>query len=58
MYITHAIYIHILCVGNVFAVMADSKNIEGVSYYLLHCTIQREKLTKPKISDVIMFPIG
>ena len=58
MFMTHGIYIHILCVGNIFAVMAQSENIEGVSYYLLCCAIQREKLTKTKISDGIMFPIG
>ena len=55
---TLGIYIHILCVGNFFAVMVESKNVEGVSYYLLHCTTQREKLTKIEISDGIMFPIG
>ena len=53
---THEIYIHILCVGNVFAVMAEFENIEGVSYYLLCCTIQREKLKNIEISDGIMFP--
>ena len=58
MYMTHGIYIHILCVGNFFVVMAESKNVEVVSYYLLHCTTEREKLTKTKISDGIMFPIG
>ena len=57
-YTTHEIYIHILCVGNIFAVMAESKNVEGVSYYLLRCTMEREKLTKTEISDEIIFPTG
>ena len=51
-------FIHILCVGNGFKVMAEFENVEGVSYYLLCCTTQREKLTNTEISDGIMFPIG
>ena len=54
----NGIYIHILCIDHVFVVMEKSKNVEVVSYYLLCCTIQRQKLTKTEISDGIMFPTG
>ena len=47
-----------MCVGEVFAVIAEPENVEGVSYYLLCCTTERMKLTEPKESDGMLFPTG
>ena len=44
--------------GDVFAVIAEPKNHEGVSYYLLRCTAERTKLYDLEESDRIFFPIG
>ena len=47
-----------MSVGEVFAVIAEPENVEGVSYYLLRCTTERMKLTKPKESDGMLLPTG
>ena len=44
--------------GDVFAVIAEPRNHEGVSYYLLWCTAKRTNLYDPKESDEMLFPIG
>ena len=44
--------------GDVFAVIAEPRNHEGASYYLLRCTVERTKLYDPKESDGMLFPIG
>ena len=44
--------------GDVFAVIAEPGNHEGVSYYLLRCTAERTKLYDPEESDGMLFPIG
>ena len=45
-------------VGDVFAVIVEPRNHEGVSYYLLRCTAERTKVYDPKESDGMLFPIG
>ena len=44
--------------GDIFAVIAEPRNYEGVSYYLLRCTVERKKLYDPKERDEMLFPIG
>ena len=44
--------------GDIFAVIAKLGNYEGVSYYLLQCTVERTKLYDPEESDGMLFPIG
>ena len=44
--------------GDVFVVIAEPRNHEGVSYYLLRCTTERKKLYEPEESDGMLFPIG
>ena len=44
--------------GDVFAVIVELGNHEGVSYYLLRCTAERKKLYDPEESDGMLFPIG
>ena len=45
-------------VGDIFTMIAEPGNYEGVSYYLLRCTVERTKLYDPEESDEILFPIG
>ena len=44
--------------GDIFAVIVEPKNYEGLSYYLLQCTIARTKLYDPEENDEMLFPIG
>ena len=44
--------------GDVFAVIAEPGNHEGVSYYLLRFTAERKKLYDLEESDGMLFPIG
>ena len=44
--------------GDVFAVIVEPGNHEGVIYYLLRCTAERTKLYDPEESDRMLFPIG
>ena len=45
-------------VGDVFVVIAEPANHEGVSYYLLGCTAERKNLYDPEECDGMLFPIG
>ena len=47
-----------MCVGEVFAIIDEPGNVEGVSYYLLRCTTERMKLIEPEESDGMLFPTG
>ena len=51
-------YMYTCYVGDVFVVIAEPGNHEGVSYYLLRCTAERTKLYDPEESDEMLFPIG
>ena len=42
-YCTHA-FMYTCYAGDVFAVIVEPGNHEGVSYYLLRCTAERTKL--------------
>ena len=44
--------------GDVFVVIVEPRNHEGVSYYLLRCTIERIKLYDLEESDGMLFPIA
>ena len=46
-----------MCIGEVVVVIVEPGNL-GVSYYLLHCTTERMKLTEPEESDGMLFPTG
>ena len=45
-------------VRDVFAVIVEFGNHEGVTYYLWKCTTERTNLYDPKESDEMLFPIG
>ena len=45
-------------VGDIFAVIVELGNYEGVNYYLLQCTTERTKLYDTEESDGMLFPIG
>ena len=44
--------------GDIFAVIAEPRNYEGVNYYLLGCIVKRKNLYDPEESDGMLFPIG
>ena len=56
--ILYNVHVHTFFVGDVFAVIAEPWNHEGVNYYLLWCIAERKKLYDPEESDEMLFPIG
>ena len=49
---------HTCYARDVFAVIVDPGNHEGVNYYLLQCTTKRKKIYDPEESDKLLFPMG
>ena len=52
-------YICGVCTGDIFVVVVDPENAEGVDYYLLRCTEPKNKLVESMIDgDGQEYPIG
>ena len=57
-YLKYCTCVYTSSTRDVFPMIVEPRNHEGVSYYLLRCTTERKKLYDLEESDGMLFPIG